>query len=95
MVPTGVRAPSTVTGIPRTEIVRSIGGIERLAVSFPEVTSPSALSVDPARTSIEMPLFSVLGVPADCSLAGSKRGFRATEERFRTSEEWSRARLPA
>src|SRR5271157_1986152 len=70
IVPVGVSAPLTVIGIPSTEIVWSIGGIDRVAVSAPEVTSPSALSVDPFGTSTEMPLLASVTLPLN-SHAGS------------------------
>src|ERR1700677_1456940 len=63
MVPVGVKAPLTVIGMPRREMVWSIGGIDRFAVSVPAVTSPSALSVEPLGTSTEMPLFFSVTVP--------------------------------
>src|SRR5271166_2910406 len=63
IVPVGVRAPFTVTGISPIQIVWSIGGIDRVAVRAPEVTSPSAVNVEPLGTSTEIPLFASVTLP--------------------------------
>ena len=70
IVPVGVRAPLTVIGMPSTEMVWLIGGIDRFAVSAPVVTSPWALSVAPFGTSTEMPLLASVTEPVSCH-AGS------------------------
>ena len=57
IVPTGLSAPLIVTGKPSIVTVWWIGGMWRLAVSLPVVTSPSALSVAPLGTSSAMPDF--------------------------------------